>query len=65
MLQEDSDGALQAINSWISAQTKDLIKDTLPPGSLDSNTALVVVSTLYFKVPPAAKGGEEEMDLAC
>lgn len=59
MLQEDPEGALQAINSWISSQTQDLVQDTLPPGALDSNVALVVVSSLYFKVPPAARGGEE------
>lgn len=46
---EDPEGALQAINSWISSQTQDLVQDTLPPGALDSNAALVVVSSLYFK----------------
>lgn len=46
---EDPEGALQAINSWISSQTQNLVQDTLPPGALDSNAALVVVSSLYFK----------------
>lgn len=68
-LQEDPEGALQAINSWISSQTKGLIQDTLPPGSLDSSTALVVVNSLYFKVPLAAQKGraerEEEVGGAC
>lgn len=58
--QEDPEGSLQAINSWISSQTQDLVKDTLPPGSLDSSAALVVVNSLYFKVPPATKWREEQ-----
>lgn len=64
-LQEDPEGALQAINSWISSQTQDLVQDTLPPGSLDSSAALVVVSSLYFKVPPSAQGGEDKVGGAC
>lgn len=57
MLQDDPEGALQAINSWISNQTQDLIQDTLPPGALDSSTALVLVSSLYFKVGPHSRVG--------
>lgn len=56
VLQEDPEGALQTINSWISSQTQDLVQDTLPPGALDSSAALVVVSSLYFKVQPTAGG---------
>ncbi|XP_067086786.1 antithrombin-III [Osmerus mordax] len=37
------------INEWISNQTENKIKDTLPEGVLDSNTVLVLVNTIYFK----------------
>ncbi|XP_012738138.3 antithrombin-III [Fundulus heteroclitus] len=37
------------INEWISNKTENRIRDTLPAGALDSNTALVLVNTIYFK----------------
>ncbi|XP_043985213.1 antithrombin-III [Gambusia affinis] len=37
------------INDWISNKTENRIQDTLPSGALDSNTALVLVNTIYFK----------------
>ncbi|XP_015245954.1 PREDICTED: antithrombin-III [Cyprinodon variegatus] len=37
------------INDWISNKTENRIRDTLPSGALDSNTALVLVNTIYFK----------------
>lgn len=51
MLQEDPEKARVTINKWISNKTENLIQDTLPPGALDSNTILVLVNTIYFKVP--------------
>lgn len=51
MLQENPDKARVTINNWISNKTENLIQDTLPAGSLDSNTILVLVNTIYFKVP--------------
>lgn len=36
------------INAWTAAQTKDKIKDLLPPGSLDASTRLVLTSAIYF-----------------
>lgn len=51
MLQDNPEKARTTINNWISNKTENLIQDTLPPGSLDSNTILVLVNTIYFKVP--------------
>ncbi|XP_029356517.1 antithrombin-III [Echeneis naucrates] len=46
---EDPEGARATINDWISNKTENRIQDTLPPGSLDSTTVLVLVNTIYFK----------------
>ncbi|KAE8277119.1 Antithrombin-III [Larimichthys crocea] len=46
---ENPDKARVTINNWISNKTENLIQDTLPAGSLDSNTILVLVNTIYFK----------------
>ncbi|KAA8530479.1 hypothetical protein F0562_005188 [Nyssa sinensis] len=37
------------INSWSESATKGLIKELLPSGSLDDDTALVLANALYFK----------------
>ncbi|XP_043078396.1 antithrombin-III [Puntigrus tetrazona] len=37
------------INEWIANKTENRIKDTLPEGSIDSNTILVLVNAIYFK----------------
>lgn len=49
--QENPEEARVTINSWISNKTENLIQDTLPQGALGSNTVLVLVNTIYFKVP--------------
>lgn len=51
MLQANPEKARVTINNWISNKTENLIQDTLPAGALDSNTILVLVNTIYFKVP--------------
>jgi len=38
-----------AINNWVSQQTKDKIKDLIPPGVIDSLTCLVLANAIYFK----------------
>lgn len=38
------------INEWISNKTENRIQETLPQGSIDSTTVLVLVNTIYFKV---------------
>jgi serpin B len=43
------DSARQQINDWVGRETKDKIKDILPPGSVDPATRLVLASAIYFK----------------
>lgn len=38
-----------AINDWVEKATKSKIKDLLPSGVVDSDTALVLVNAIYFK----------------
>jgi serpin B len=52
-----------AINQWVSDETQEKIKDLLPAGAIDANTATVLVNALHLKLPwlekldvePAAK----------
>ncbi|XP_023958597.1 serpin B10-like isoform X2 [Chrysemys picta bellii] len=37
------------INSWVESQTEGKIQNLLPRGSVDPNTALVLVNAIYFK----------------
>jgi serpin B len=37
------------INSWVSDQTQDKIKDLIPEGVLDSDTRMALVNAIYFK----------------
>lgn len=46
---EKPDVSRMVINDWIANKTEDKIKDTLPEGSIDSNTILVLVNAIYFK----------------
>jgi serpin B len=36
------------INDWVASQTNDKIKDLLPPGSVTSDTRLVLANAVYF-----------------
>lgn len=38
-----------AINAWVRQQTKERVDELLPDASLDGNTKLVLVNTIYFK----------------
>lgn len=40
-----------AINQWVSDETQEKIKDLLPAGSIDANTATVLVNALHLKLP--------------
>lgn len=37
------------VNSWAEKETNGLVKDLLPPGSVDSSTRLIFANALYFK----------------
>lgn len=37
------------INSWVSDQTQDKIKDLIPEGVLDTDTRMALVNAIYFK----------------
>ncbi len=40
--------ARQTINDWVSQETEDRITDLLPPGSIQSDTRLVLTNAIYF-----------------
>ncbi|XP_042419823.1 serpin-ZXA-like, partial [Zingiber officinale] len=44
-----ADEVANEINSWVENVTSNLIKELLPPGSVDSDTRLVLGNALYFK----------------
>ncbi|XP_047319982.1 serpin-ZX-like [Impatiens glandulifera] len=37
------------VNAWAEKETKGLIKELLPPGSVDSSSKLILTNALYFK----------------
>ncbi|KIG14694.1 hypothetical protein DB30_06420 [Enhygromyxa salina] len=41
----------EVINDWVSTQTRDLIPELFPEGSIDTFTTLVLVNALYLKGP--------------
>ncbi len=43
------DPVRKQINEWVSNQTKNKINDLLGPGSVDTNTRMVLVNAIYFK----------------
>ncbi len=44
-----AEAARKEINDWVSARTKDKIKDLIPAGALNDLTRLVLVNAIYFK----------------
>ncbi|XP_065685934.1 ovalbumin-like [Patagioenas fasciata] len=47
--QTAADQARELINSWVERQTNGMIRNTLPPGSVDPQTEIVLVNAIYFK----------------
>lgn len=53
------------VNSWSEKQTNGLVKEILPPNSVDSETRLIFVNALYFKAywsDKFSKSGTKEHD---
>jgi len=55
----DSEGSRQIINTWVEDQTNDKIKDLIPSGIIDKDTALVLTNAIYFKGNWATQFKEE------
>ena len=43
--------ARQQINGWVEDQTRQRIRDLIPPGGVSRDTRLVLVNALYLKAP--------------
>jgi len=44
-----SDASRIAINDWVAKQTRDRIKDLIPPGAINTLTRMVLTNAIYFK----------------
>ena len=49
------DEARQHINKWVDDQTRDRIRDLIPPNGLNAATRLVLANAIYLKAPWASK----------
>jgi serpin B len=47
----DSAGATKHINGWIAEQTRERIRDLIPPNALNKETRLVLANAVYLKAP--------------
>uniref|UniRef100_A0A8C8T9P7 Serpin B6 n=1 Tax=Peromyscus maniculatus bairdii TaxID=230844 RepID=A0A8C8T9P7_PERMB len=47
--QGDTEQSRQHINTWVAKKTEDKIRELLSPGTLNSDTLLVLVNAVYFK----------------
>jgi serine protease inhibitor len=45
----ETEKSRQIINHWVEENTKEKIKDLIPPGGVDSATVLVLTNAIYFK----------------
>jgi serpin B len=45
----DTEGARKAINAWVEKQTREKIKELVPPGLLSEMSRLVLTNAIYFK----------------
>lgn len=45
----DPEGARQAINGWVSDETREKIQNLVPEGAIDAMTRLVLANAIYFK----------------
>lgn len=59
----NTEGARDAINGWVSDQTRDRIPELIPSGVLDVDTRLVLTNAVYLNAPwvyPFTDGGTED-----
>jgi serpin B len=47
----EPEGSRVTINDWVSDQTNERIQDLLPPGTISSDTRLVLTNAIYFNAP--------------
>jgi len=45
----NAEGARETINTWVEKETRDKIKNLIPPGTLTPQTRLVLANAIYFK----------------
>ncbi len=55
----DAEAERVRINAWVERETREKIKDLIPPGGVDSITTLVLTNAVYFKGQWAAMFDEE------
>jgi serpin B len=48
---KNSEMARQHINKWVADQTRDRIRDLIPPNGVDATTRLVLANAIYLKAP--------------
>ncbi len=53
--QKNADAARQYINKWVAEQTRDRIRDLIPPDGLNDTTRLVLANAIYLKAPWASE----------
>ena len=48
---KDPNGATHHINGWVARQTRDRIRNLIPPNALNKDTRLVLANAIYLKAP--------------
>lgn len=56
----DSAGATTHINRWIAKETRERIRDLIPPNALNKDTRLVLANAVYLKAPWKQEFKEKE-----
>jgi serpin B len=52
---KNPDRERQHINEWVAKQTRDRIRDLIPPNGVDATTRLVLANAIYLKAPWASE----------